>query len=114
MRLEARRLAFGYPGKPVGRDVDLAVGAGEVVCLLGPNGSGKTTLFKTLLGPLPAQGGEVRIDDRSRTELPRAEVARRLAYVPQAHAAHFPYTVLDMALMGPDRAPRAGRPPRPA
>jgi iron complex transport system ATP-binding protein len=100
MRLEARRLAFGYPGKPVGRDVDLAVGAGEVVCLLGPNGSGKTTLFKTLLGLLRAQGGEVLIDGRPLPGLPRAEVARRVAYVPQAHAAHFPYTVLDMVLMG--------------
>jgi iron complex transport system ATP-binding protein len=100
MRLEARGLGFGYPGKPVGRDVDLAVGAGEVVCLLGPNGSGKTTLFKTLLGLLPAQGGEVLIDDRSLAAMPRAEVARRVAYVPQAHAAHFPYTVLDMVLMG--------------
>jgi iron complex transport system ATP-binding protein len=100
MRLEARRLGFGYPGKPVGRDVDLAVGAGEVICLLGPNGSGKTTLFKTLLGLLPAQGGEVWIDDRPLARLPRAEVARRVAYVPQAHAAHFPYTVLDMVIMG--------------
>ena len=100
MRLEARRLAFGYPGKPVGRNVDLALGAGEVVCLLGPNGSGKTTLFKTLLGLLPAQGGEVLIDDRPLAAMPRAEVARRVAYVPQAHAAHFPYTVLDMVLMG--------------
>jgi iron complex transport system ATP-binding protein len=100
MRLEARRLAFGYPAKPVGRDVDLALGPGEVVCLLGPNGSGKTTLFKTLLGLLPAQGGEVSIDGRPLADLPRAEVARRVAYVPQAHAAHFPYTVRDMVLMG--------------
>ena len=48
MRLEARGLGFGYPGHPVGRDVDLSVGAGEVLCLLGPNGSGKTTLFRTI------------------------------------------------------------------
>ena len=100
MRLEARGLGFGYPGKPVGRDVGLAVDAGEVVCLLGPNGSGKTTLFKTLLGLLPAQAGEVRIDGRRLESLPRAEVARRVAYVPQAHAAHFPYAVLDMVIMG--------------
>ncbi len=100
MRLEAERLGFGYPGKPVGREVDLSIGPGEVVCLLGPNGSGKTTLFKTLLGLLPAQAGLVRIAGRPLAELPRAEVARRIAYVPQAHAAHFPYAVLDMVLMG--------------
>jgi iron complex transport system ATP-binding protein len=100
MRLEARALGFGYPGKPVGRGVDLAVGVGEVVCLLGPNGSGKTTLFKTLLGLLPAQGGEVWIDGRLLESLARSEVARRVAYVRQAHAAHFPYVVLDMVIMG--------------
>ena len=100
MRLEAEDLAFGYPGKPVGKGVDLGVGAGEVVCLLGPNGAGKTTLFKTLLGLLPAQGGRVLLDGRPLASLARAEVARRIAYVPQAHAAHFPYSVQDMVLMG--------------
>jgi iron complex transport system ATP-binding protein len=100
MRLEAEGLGFGYPGKPVGRAVDLAVGPREVVCLLGPNGSGKTTLFKTLLGLLPPQGGTLRLAGRPLATLRRAEIARRIAYVPQAHAAHFPYAVLDMVLMG--------------
>ncbi len=100
MRLEAENLAFGYPGKPVGQGVDLAVGGGEVVCLLGPNGAGKTTLFKTLLGLLPAQGGRVLLDGRPLPGMARAEIARRIAYVPQAHAAHFPYRVQDMVLMG--------------
>lgn len=100
MRLEARGLTFGYPGKVVGRGVSLGLRAGEVLCLLGPNGSGKTTLFRTLLGLLPAQGGTVLLDGTPLPRLSRAEVARRIAYVPQAHAATFPYTVLDMVLMG--------------
>ena len=40
------------------------------------------------------------IDGRPLAGSPRVEVARRIAYVPQAHAAHFPYTVPDMVLMG--------------
>jgi iron complex transport system ATP-binding protein len=42
----------------------------------------------------------VRIAGRPLTALPRAALARQIAYVPQAHAAHFPYAVLDMVLMG--------------
>lgn len=98
--LEARKLGIGYPGHAVGRDIDLGVGEGEVLCLLGPNGGGKTTLFKTMLGLLPAQGGEVRLDGAPLATLPRGEIARRIAYVPQAHTAHFPYRVIDMVLMG--------------
>ncbi|MGD9868896.1 MAG: ABC transporter ATP-binding protein [Hyphomicrobiales bacterium] len=98
--LSTRGLAFGYPGKPVGRDADLDISPGEILCLLGPNGSGKTTLFKTLLGLLPPQGGDILIGGRRAGELTRQELAQRIAYVPQAHAAHFPYRVLDMVLMG--------------
>jgi len=100
MRLEARHLDFGYGARRVGSDVSLGLEAGEVLCLLGPNGSGKTTLFKTLLGLLPAQGGNVLIDGADLKSRARDEVARQVSYVPQAHAAFFPFTVAEVVLMG--------------
>jgi iron complex transport system ATP-binding protein len=99
-RLAAHGLGFGYGAIPVGRNIDINLRAGEVFCLLGPNGSGKTTLFKTLLGLLPAQAGEVVVDGTPLTKLSRQDIARRIAYVPQAHTAHFPFRVIDMVVMG--------------
>jgi ABC-type cobalamin/Fe3+-siderophores transport system ATPase subunit len=100
MKLEARHLGFGYRGRRVGSDVSLALEAGEVLCLLGPNGSGKTTLFKTLLGLLPVQEGQVLMDGVDMRARRRTEVARSVSYVPQAHAAFFPFTVEEIVLMG--------------
>ncbi len=98
--IEARDLAIGYPGHSVGQGISLSVARGEVLCLLGPNGSGKTTLFKTLLGLLPALAGEVRLSGVALPQLDRRGLARVVSYVPQAHSAQFPYTVLDMVVMG--------------
>jgi iron complex transport system ATP-binding protein len=100
MMLSADNLAFGYRGKPVGSGVSLDIRAGEVLCLLGPNGGGKTTLMKTLLGLLPPLGGAVRLDGEDVAAWPRRRLARIIGYVPQAHAAFFPFAVSDIVLMG--------------
>src|SRR5687767_5670504 len=98
--LEARSLAFGFPGRTIGRDVGFGLGEGEVMCVLGPNGGGKTTLFRTLLGLLPPHGGEILLDGKPLSSHTRAEVARRIGYVPQGHAGYFAYSVKEMVLMG--------------
>ena len=98
--LEVSDLAFGFPGRTIGRGASFGVGAGEVLCVLGPNGGGKTTLFRTLLGLLEPHAGEVRLEGTALASLSRNEIARRVGYVPQGHAAYFAYTVREFVLMG--------------
>src|SRR6516165_2139519 len=100
MRLEAVDLTIGYPGHVVGKSMSLALDTGEVLGLLGPNGAGKTTLFRTLLGLQRPLGGAVMIDGEPLARLRPVDIARRVAYVPQAHVTAFSYAVLDVVLMG--------------
>ena len=100
MILEVQDLAFGYGARAVGSQVSLTLAEGEALCLLGPNGGGKTTLFKTLLGLLRPLAGRVLLDGTDLADLPRREIAKKIGYVPQAHAAFFPFSVRDVVLMG--------------
>uniref|UniRef100_UPI0039F04161 ABC transporter ATP-binding protein n=1 Tax=Bordetella sputigena TaxID=1416810 RepID=UPI0039F04161 len=60
--LEMREVQSGYGASQVLFGVDLSVGAGEVVTLLGRNGMGKTTLLRTLYGQLPLKAGRIRFN----------------------------------------------------
>ena len=98
--LEARGLSIGYGRTLIASGIDITLTAGQVTCLLGPNGVGKTTLFKTLLGLIPPLAGTIHIGGEDFAGLSRAQIARHIAYVPQAHPAAFAYTVLDLVIMG--------------
>ncbi len=98
--LTAEDLAIGYGARVLARDLALALPAGSITCLLGPNGVGKTTLFKTLLGLIPAQAGRILLQGEPLARLGRSQRARRIAYVPQAHAGDAAHAVLDLVVMG--------------
>ena len=100
MILEGRDLTIGYSGHTVGSGLDVSLGKGEVLALLGPNGSGKTTLLKTLLGLLVPKAGEVRLDGAALSARSIRQRARLIAYVPQVHVATFAFPVEDVVLMG--------------
>lgn len=92
--------------RPVLDGVDLTLRAGERLVVLGPNGAGKTTLLRVLAGLLSPASGRATVAGDPLRGLPRREVARRIAVVPQELAVPFPYSVREMVAMG--RAPRLG------
>ena len=84
MMLSVEKLAAGYGPAQVLFDVTFAIGAGEVVTLLGRNGMGKTTTIKTLMGLLPSRGGSARFDDEELLGRPPFRIAQRgLGLVPE-------------------------------
>ena len=76
-------LTVAYNGVPVLHDVELTVGASELVVLVGSNGAGKTTLLRAVTGLLPARSGRVWLGGEEITEWDVARRCRRIGYLPQ-------------------------------
>ncbi|MBG0808391.1 ABC transporter ATP-binding protein [Methylosinus sp. H3A] len=80
--------------------ISLTAHAGELLVLLGPNGAGKSTLVHCLLGLTTPEQGHVRALGDELRGLGRREIAKRIAYVPQAGHSAFAFTVQQIVLMG--------------
>ena len=103
MNLEIKNLSFSYGSHPVLHDVSFTLHKGEFLSVLGPNGVGKSTLFRCILGLLSDYKGQILSDGDDLRHMPRREMARRIAYIPQINRPTFGYTVLDTVLMGTTR-----------
>ena len=93
-------LHFAYGHSDILHDVSLHVGKGEMVGLLGPNGSGKSTILKILSGILPDKYNNVNVTGQALHTLSRKSLAQRMATIPQEPVFSFPFTVLEVVLMG--------------
>jgi urea transport system ATP-binding protein len=106
--LAIEKLSVAYGETLIVRDVDLAVGPGEVVCLMGRNGVGKSTLLKSVMGLLRSRSGRILFEDKDITNASPDKRARAgLGYVPQGREIFPHLTVLENLQVGmmanPDR-----------
>lgn len=98
--IRAEGLGFGYPGREVLRGVDLSIGAGELVALIGLNGCGKSTFLKLAAGLLVPGEGRVLLDGDDVAGLPRRAAARRVALLHQSAPAVPALTVRQLVRQG--------------
>jgi branched-chain amino acid transport system ATP-binding protein len=99
--LRIDRLTTGYHGAAVVRDLNLRVGAGEVVALLGANGAGKTTTLRTVSGLLRPMDGGISVAGRDlagRSAGARARLG--IAHVPEGRGLFFGLTVAEHLRLG--------------
>ncbi|MFC7220208.1 ABC transporter ATP-binding protein [Streptomyces polyrhachis] len=108
--LEIRGVSARYGEAEVLHGVDLRVGAGEVVTLVGRNGAGKTTLLRCLMGLHPPTAGSVLLDGRDITRLPAHRRARLgLGYVPDDRGVYATLTVQENLTLAAPAADGAHR-----
>ncbi|KAB2847484.1 MAG: ABC transporter ATP-binding protein, partial [Hyphomicrobiaceae bacterium] len=99
--LKVEGLSSGYGRVLALHEVDLEVGRGEIVALLGSNGAGKTTLLRAISGVQPIRSGQVIFDGVPIThERPYQRVARGLIQVPEGRQVFAPLSVEDNLLLG--------------
>ena len=93
-------LNFYYGKHAVLHDINLEINQGQIAGLLGPNGSGKSTLLKVISGIMHDYTGSVQIGGEDVRTIPRRKLAKTLAMVPQESVFGFPFSVLQVVLMG--------------
>jgi branched-chain amino acid transport system ATP-binding protein len=99
--LELRKLAVAYGGIQAVKGIDLTVGQGELVCLIGANGAGKTTTLKGVCGLLPVRSGSVHYAGEDVTGRPAYRLVRGgLAMVPEGRGVFGALTIEENLAMG--------------
>lgn len=106
--IRASKLRAGYGSKPILQGLDLHVGLGEVVAVIGRNGVGKSTLMKSLIGLLPCDDGSITVAGKEVGHMPAYQRARfGIGYVPQGRDVFPRMTVEENLQVGESLAGRA-------
>ena len=81
-------------------NIFLNVTKGEFISILGPNGSGKSTLLKIITGILIPVQGSIKLKNKPFSSYTKKNIAKIIAFVPQAAISVFPFSVYEIVAMG--------------
>jgi iron complex transport system ATP-binding protein len=98
--LLAEHVRVSKGGRVILDDVSLEAGSGEFLAVIGPNGAGKSTLLSVLAGLTRPTSGEVSLDGKFFSEIPRRVLAGRRAYLPQNPVCEWPLSVERLVALG--------------
>jgi branched-chain amino acid transport system ATP-binding protein len=99
--LSLHKLQVAYGGIQAVKGIDLEVGEGELVCLIGANGAGKTTTLKGICGLLPVKAGKIRYAGNDITGKRSFQLVQRgLAMVPEGRGVFGALTIEENLAMG--------------
>lgn len=98
--LAAEQVTYRVGQRSLVSGVSLTIQSGQITALAGPNGAGKSTLLKVLSGELAPAHGCVTLDGLPIHRLTADDLASRRAVVPQAADLKFPFTALEVVLLG--------------
>jgi len=105
--LEVAGVSAAYGAVKALEDIELKVGPGEIVTLIGANGAGKTTLLMTICGRQRAIAGHIRLKGQDITSLPAHLIAaRRVAHAPEGRRIFARMSVRENLQLGSRTAPR--------
>ena len=104
--LSLSHLTHAYGDRVTLKELSFSVKKGEFFIIIGPNGSGKTTLMKVIAGIEKPEKGRVDLFGKPARRYSRRDLAKVMAYVPQAVPMDFPFRVKEVVMMG--RSPHLG------
>ncbi len=106
VHIKAEDLGASYGDNVIWEHINLDINEPGLISILGPNGVGKSTFMYTINKILEPSSGRILLDGTDVLELGYKDIAKKVAYVPQASGETFAMTVMDTVLMG--RYPHSG------
>lgn len=98
--IEAKQISYRAGNSVILNDVSVTIRPGEITAILGPNGAGKSTLLKCLTAFHRPDSGVVLLEGKPLKDYSLEALSRKRAVLSQSNPISFPFSALDIAMMG--------------
>ncbi|QXM06393.1 ABC transporter ATP-binding protein [Crassaminicella indica] len=97
---KVKNLFFSYDDKEILHDISFFIEQGKFTTIIGPNGSGKTTLLSLITGQFHKYSGNIYFQNKCLKDYSIKDLSKRIAFVSQNVDIRFPFTCLEVVMMG--------------